>query len=209
MNNTKTSSDRVPSNLDGDKFVMAVLRPELIMRFTTKKMREYKDAKEVKVNNEDAADKNGTKEGEGTKKSTVAAEGDLEDLKTLRLNINVVLLHLKCIEDVDKDAFEQLKKNEEFTAEIAKYLWDSVLPQITREVRETPSQIPVDRKKFTEFLHERGVNCRYLGRLALMALEEEDSDSEEENNFVNGKVKEIKWRTIHQSWLKQLHHNLL
>ena len=48
------------------------------------------------------------------------------------------------------------------------------------------------------------MNCRYLGRLALMALEEEDSDSQEEKDLVTGKVKEIKRRTIPQSWLESL-----
>jgi len=61
---------------------------------------------------------------------------------------------------------------------LARYLWDTVIPALTREVRSSSSgnghlQLPADGKSLTELIHSRGINCRYLGRLAELAKKEE------------------------------------
>ena len=186
-------------NLGDDEWVMHVLRPELIVRFTTKKMRDYNAAKKESKKEENSISNEKSKETDDAE-----TKKDLEYLRTLRLNLNVFLPHLKSIEEEDKEAFEQLKKDEEFVKEIASYLWDNILPQITKEIKESPGQMPVDGKSLTEYLHERGVNCRYLGRLAILAVEEEIKDINDEKDLLAGKVEKIPRRTMPLCWLEML-----
>ena len=186
-------------NLDDDEWVMHVLRPELIVRFTTKKMRDYNSAKKEIKKEENSKFSEESKEIDDAE-----TKKDLEYLRTLRLNLNVFLPNLKSIEEEDKEAFEQLKKDEVYVKEIASFLWDSILPQITKEIKESPGQMPVDGKSLTEYLHERGVNCRYLGRLATLAVEEENKDINDEKDLLVGKVVKIPRRTMPFCWLEML-----
>ncbi len=188
-------------NLDDDEWIVAVSRQELIARFTNFKMREFikskKDAKSIQ--NEGAHDEN-TDTDTGSRRK----EEEEEYLKSLRVNLNVFLPHFKKIENTDREAFLQMQKDEELVREIACYLWDSILPQITRDVRDAQGQIPIDGKSLTNFLHERGVNCRYMGRLAKLACEEEDADEQEEQDLINGKIKTLRRRSMPSCWLELL-----
>jgi len=194
---TKEKGQKNALNLNDDEWVMHILRPELIVRFISKKMREHNAAKKDTQQVENPGTSESNDKDEETQK-------DLEYLRTLRMNLNVFLPHLKSIEEKDKEAFEQLKKDEELVKEVASYLWESVLPQITKEVKETPNQIPVDGKSLTDYLHERGVNCRYLGRLASLAAEEESKDINDETNLLAGIVTTIPRRTMPFCWLEML-----
>ena len=66
---------------------------------------------------------------------------------------------------------------EDHSRDAAKFLWETTLPSITQELRESSgNQVPVDGKSLTDMLHSRGVNCRYLGRLAQLAVDGEETD---------------------------------
>ena len=100
-------------------------------------------------------------------------------LRSLRYNVNVFLPHTRSIEFTDKESHNQLKLDEEEARNLARYLWDTVIPDFTREIRGsggTGFQLPVDGQSLTELLHQRGINCRYLGRLAELAQQEERVD---------------------------------
>ena len=87
----------------------------------------------------------------------------------LPINPNV-FLHSPC--DVDQKTIEA----DEFIAkDLASFLWDCVLPNITELVR-LGEEAPYDGKSLTQFLHSRGVNMRYLGELSRRARTEEDID---------------------------------
>ena len=79
-----------------------------------------------------------------------------EFLQTLRYNVNVFLPHMKSIESLDAEAHKQLQKDEEEARKLAGYLWNTVLPDVTKKLRlgngET-FQIPVDGKSLTELIH--------------------------------------------------------
>jgi protein TIF31 len=198
--NVVKSSNKVPSNLQDDEWVMSILRPELIMRFTSMKLQE-KTASSKK--NKENSDENNSPEMKETE-DTMSNEVDQDFLDTLRMNLNVFLPHLKTLEHVDKVEFEKIKKDEELAREVATFLWDKVLPEVTKEVKDVPGQIPVDGKSLTDFLHDRGVNCRYLGRLASLAAEEEKNDIQEEKDLIAGKISTIPRRTMPLCWLELL-----
>lgn len=78
---------------------------------------------------------------------------------------------------------EQLAKDEEAARDIANLLWDFVLPAFIRQVREG-DVTPRDATGLVQALHRTGINVRYLGRLAYLAVEQEREDTE---LFLQGK----------------------
>jgi protein TIF31 len=62
----------------------------------------------------------------------------------------------------------------------------------------------MDGKTLTEFLHRNGVNCRYLGRLAVLAKEEELKDEKTEADLKQGKLTVVERRTMPKCWLELL-----
>lgn len=196
-NYEKNVSKNLSFTLDDDEWFAHVLRPELILRFTNKKMNDLRASKEANKDNE----KSGDEDDAEMKKKEV--EGNLEYLRSLRMNLNVFVPSMKH-SLFNANDMEQLKKDEGLAREAASYLWDTILPQITREVRENPNTIPIDGKGLTEYLHERGVNCRYLGRIATLAKEQEDQDVQEEKDLIAGKRKDLPRRSMPLCWLEML-----
>ena len=89
----------------------------------------------------------------------------------IEINPNVFL---NCEADVDPTV---AAKDEAAAREMAIFLYDSVLPMLTRQVREGDVS-PKDPESMVNLLHRMGVNMRYLGRLAKLALEQEREDAE-------------------------------
>lgn len=130
-------------------------------------------------------------------------EEDIEYLKTLRLNVNVFLPDMRSFEGIDEVAAEQIKMDEKMARDIAIFLWDDVLPKITKAIREgAVHQIPVDGKTLTEFLHRNGVNCRYLGRLADLAKEQEGLDRKLDGDLKQDRLTLVDRRTMPRCWLE-------
>ena len=126
-------------------------------------------------------------------------------LKSLRLNVNVFLPQVESLEGIDDAAFEESKKDEEMVRDVSKFLWNEALPRITRDVREAANnQIPHDGKGLTEYIHQHGVNCRYLGRLAMLAREEEEKDRKEMEAFKQNKISRLQRRCMPEAWLELL-----
>ncbi len=74
---------------------------------------------------------------------------------------------------VDK---EQLLADESLAREAATHLWEVALPYVTAEVKRG-SLCPLDCAELAKVLHGAGVNVRYLGRLATVAVAEEGEDA--------------------------------
>jgi protein TIF31 len=146
----KKATKFVPSSLADDEWTMAVLRRELVTSLTHKKMVEWKKAK--KPREKDDKKENKTPEtGDEAKKDTKDEREEAEEiatrekkldeegeahLKSLRYNVNVFLPNTKSIEDLDKEAYEQIKKDEDHVRDAAVYVWDNLLPHLTKEVKE-------------------------------------------------------------------------
>ncbi|KAI8806850.1 clustered mitochondria-domain-containing protein [Cladochytrium replicatum] len=65
------------------------------------------------------------------------------------------------------DAAETEKKTQEQTIRIvSRFLRQTTIPSVVVELMEVPSSTPMDGESLTKFLHQRGINMRYLGRLA-------------------------------------------
>eukprot|EP00557_Chaetoceros_sp_GSL56_P006762 CAMPEP_0176493360 /NCGR_PEP_ID=MMETSP0200_2-20121128/9508_1 /TAXON_ID=947934 /ORGANISM="Chaetoceros sp., Strain GSL56" /LENGTH=1500 /DNA_ID=CAMNT_0017891019 /DNA_START=61 /DNA_END=4563 /DNA_ORIENTATION=- len=196
--NLGKNTNKIPSDLQDDEWVMSILRPELVMRFTSMKLQEKTASSKSKANSDE--DNSSEKQVEDA-----VSNDDAQDvLDSLRMNLNVFLPHLKTLEHVDNAEFEKIKKDEELAREVAAVLWDKILPEVTKAVKDAPGQVPVDGKSLTEFLHDRGVNCRYLGRLASLASEQERNDVQEEKDLIAGKISSIPRRSMPFCWLELL-----
>jgi protein TIF31 len=128
-----------------------------------------------------------------------------EYMASLRYNVNVFLPMLRSLEGIDDGAVEQLKLDEQHVRDAAIYLWDVLLPKITLEMKQGDGhQLPLDGKSMVEFLHQSGINCRYMGRLATLAAQEEAKDLEELVAAKAGKAKTVSRRVMPLSWLELL-----
>lgn len=133
------------------------------------------------------------------------SEDSLVYLKSLRLNVNVFLPDVKSFEGIDEKSAKIWKDDEQRVRDASAFLWDDTLPKITRAVKDgAVHQIPNDGRTLTEFLHRNGVNCRYLGRLAVLAQEQEQRDEKTEDDLKHSRLTVLERRTMPKCWLELL-----
>ena len=208
------SNKHVPKSLDDDEWTLSVLRAELVNSYAQMKIAKYmnekkqKDEEQKKESEASVATQDDGKDKEDSKKEesqSSLSDEDMEYVKSLRLNVNVFLPDIKSLEGIDTTAFNQQKEDEEMARDIAKFLWDQILPGLTYEIRvNTRGQMPHDGKSLTDFIHQNGINCRYLGRLATLAQAEEERDRKEMNLYKQGKSKELSRKAMPPFWLELL-----
>ena len=204
-NGSKGKSQRIiPSDLEDEEWIVSVLRPELVTIFTRKKMREWIERRQKKdeTENVNVDEKN----SEIRREEDIKKYDDSSDyMKSIRVNLNVFLPNVRDMKEIDEDSFQQLSRDEEIIREASKFLWDDVLPKMTAALRENPSnQLPTDGRNLTELLHRTGVNCRYLGRLATLALKEESKDTKAEQDLLKDETMKIERQMMPQCWLEML-----
>jgi protein TIF31 len=190
------SSNTIPSNLEDEEFYTFVLRPELVTRFTQYRMSKYvRQAKEKLKESPDVEEE----------KIFTTAEGK-EFLASLRLNANVLLPDVKTFDGVDEEVAELYRQDEQLVREAATSLWDEVLPKITRVAKDGQiSPMPLEGRTLVEFLHRHGVNCRYLGRLAVLAQHEEEKDAKIDDDLKHGRPTYMDGRhKMPKCWLELL-----
>jgi protein TIF31 len=254
LEKTSAKSASIPTSLDDDEWILAVLRPELVTRFLKIRrelwLKSISEKEKVEAGEKDSNSKE-TKEEEpsqtdnGTDATENAPENELPDsdkgpedveakhkvqakeekskeakveqrkltdeevehLKTFRMNINVFLPDVRTLGEVDNELAGQVQEDEERAREAALLLWDHILPRFTMDIREATGvhqQIPPDGRSLTEMLHQQGINCRYLGRLAMLAQLEEDMDKKLEVEIKNGNVIRLGRRKMPLYWLELL-----
>lgn len=135
-----------------------------------------------------------------TAESAVAAPEPTLDEETLQklsaeysakmkeITISSLKLHLNpnCFLDFEFDVDAAVVKQDENVArELASFLWETILPAVTKQVREGDIQVK-DNSSMVKLLHRNGVNVRYLGALASLATTEEKED---EDLLTQGKQK--------------------
>ena len=208
---TKSEIDKWMKTRDGDDAEADKKDEDDAKKETEAEGNKPVDSSDKKEDAKDG-DSGGTKEKEKEKeeekpKKKPLTEEEIEYMKTFRMNVNVFLPDVRTLEDVDKDAAEQLKADEEKARAAARMLWEQVLPRITLEIREASGpqhQIPPDGKSLTEMLHQHGVNCRYLGRLATLAQQEEAKDKAVDVELKKGNILRLNRRTMPPYWLELL-----
>ncbi|KAK4252390.1 clustered mitochondria-domain-containing protein [Corynascus novoguineensis] len=172
---------------------MTVLRPELVEALGKQKAREFVNAelqkraalkkqdaaaetKEEKTEGESAEkteDNNGEEpqeESEKTdeeKKDEAKPETDRIDMSNFKFALNPdVFSGQNPQTDEEK---EQMAKDEQEVRDACTYLRDAVIPALIRDLNESDISFPMDGRSLTSLLHRRGINLRYLGKLASLS----------------------------------------
>jgi protein TIF31 len=196
--NAKRVKEAAENNKEGLE-ISAKLKDEASTEISESKSDVEKPAQDEK-------DKVGEEKPKEAKTSKGAlSEEDLDYLKSLRFNVNVFLPDIKSLKGIDDDAVEQITNDEEMARKAAAFLWDEVIPRLTAEIRDgSGHQMPQDGRSLTEYLHQHGVNCRYLGRLAQLALDEEEIDRKQIEALQQGKSQKMSRRMMPHVWMELL-----
>lgn len=189
----KPQNNTVPPNLDDDEWTVCVLRTELVASYAELKIARVIAPQSEDKNDEPMAksepittmecngvDKEWVNVPERERHETTELMKKDDFALSLRFNVNVFLPFARSIESIDSGLYETLKNDEEEARQIARHLWDTVIPNLTKDIRSSSVsglQIPVNGQSLTELIHLRGINCRYLGRLAEAAKKEEHEDA--------------------------------
>ncbi|OBZ85999.1 Clustered mitochondria [Choanephora cucurbitarum] len=141
---------------------MTLLRPELMSLFWEHKFREWVKAKTEQIKKE-KADANPPKENA----KSDAQEEKKEEEEDVKIDINEFKLNFN--PDVFTSAKlpqnEQTKQEEATIREASEFLTNEVIPSLVLDFASYAIS-PLDGDALTRAMHRRGINMRYLGKLA-------------------------------------------
>lgn len=151
------------------------LRQEKMMEVIEKqKQADAEKADKPETSEEEKTDASEEKTAEANANLTQEVYSAIRDINAesvkVELNPNCFL---ECVEGANADV---LASDEEVARNLARFLYDSVLPYATEQVRIGEVQ-PLDNAALVTYLHGVGVNMRYLGRLAALAVAQEAEDA--------------------------------
>jgi protein TIF31 len=176
---------------------MTVLRPELIDAYWKFKMREWVNGElEKRRQNQDQTGSLETAkklaDGELAEDSLSAVGDKLEARGVKEAGTNSTDLDKSSDFDKDRidvsnfsfalnpDAFsgqephtdaekEQLAKDEQEVRLASEFLRTTLLPELVNDLKEGDVGFPMDGQSLSRLLHKRGINIRYLGKVAMLA----------------------------------------
>ncbi|KAI8359983.1 clustered mitochondria-domain-containing protein [Blakeslea trispora] len=143
---------------------MTLLRPELMSLFWEHKFREWVKAKTEQIKKEKADAKPAETEDVKAEQQEEKKETEEEDIK---IDVNEFKL------DFNPDVFtsaklpqnEQTKQEEATVREASEFLTNEVIPSLVLDFASYAIS-PLDGDALTRAMHRRGINMRYLGKLA-------------------------------------------
>ena len=169
---------------------MTVLRTELIDTYWRLKRGEYvkeqvNSRKEAALDEKTPAEEviNGEPEKEDALKSSNAHDGEVTDINGIaesreqeHVDISAFSLALNpdvfCGQIPQTDAQKvEWAKDEEEVRKVCQHLHNEILPDMLHDLKEGEVGFPMDGHSLSGLLHKRGVNVRYLGKLATLAEE--------------------------------------
>lgn len=168
---------------------MTVLRPELVESYWKSKMREWVNAElelrrqaqkatsdstkdlEEKPTDDSATPAEGkdSKSDETSTEVSKAAEFDKEriDISNFHFALNPdAFSGQEPRTDEEKAEWEKDEKDVRLACE---FLRDTVLPEMIHDLKEGDVGFPMDGQSLSRLLHKRGINIRYLGKVAELA----------------------------------------
>ncbi|KAJ4304717.1 Intracellular distribution of mitochondria [Kalmusia sp. IMI 367209] len=148
---------------------MATLRPELVESFGRLKLREYVKTELEKKG--DAQKKPDSESDEVAKEEAEAADQDRVDISGFQYALNPdVFCGQHPQSDEDK---EEWAKDEAEVRAACNHLLAEVVPRLIQELKDGDVGFPMDGQSLSLLLHKRGINIRYLGKLAELSDKED------------------------------------
>ncbi|RGP69745.1 tif31 [Fusarium longipes] len=167
--------DGLPEDGDAYPHRMTVLRPELVDSFSRYKLKQWVD-KEVARLAEQKKEKEGEKTeedkkvdeqekaGEGESNEVTKEEENQPNLADFKFALNPDAFSGQ-VPQTDEEKAEFAADEEEVRAAGA-YLREQVIPDLLKELSDSEISFPMDGQSLSRLLHKRGINVRYLGKIA-------------------------------------------
>ncbi|EXJ92504.1 protein TIF31 [Capronia epimyces CBS 606.96] len=186
-------SEDVEADATGDKYPhrMAVLRLELVEAYWRTKMQEYVRAEVEKrrtkqtnghtetTNQIEEARPNGhsaDSEGKEEKTPETSEEPEKDSAALEQERVDISNFNLALNPDVCSGQLPQTEEEkEEYAADekevraVCDFLRNKVIPELITDLHDGDVGFPMDGQSLCQLMHKRGINIRYLGRLAKAA----------------------------------------
>ncbi|KAJ3404656.1 hypothetical protein CcCBS67573_g02607 [Chytriomyces confervae] len=133
---------------------MTLLRHELVDMYFEHNLGKY-------INEKRAEEEKKKAEGAAAGQETV--DEDSKAVEPLNIKFNPDAFALPA--EVEGEETPELLKQKENVRAVGKFLVDTVIPTMAMDMAAHPSTVPLTSEKLTKFLHERGINMRYLGKM--------------------------------------------
>lgn len=153
---------------------MAVLRPELVESYGRVKLREYIKAELAKR----AEAKEAAQKDEKTEEKAADSEAQKKETENERVDISGFQFALNpdvfCgqVPQTEEEKEEYAKDEAEVRA-ACEHLSSEVIPRLIHDLQEGDVGFPMDGQSLTSLFHKRGINLRYLGKIATLADKED------------------------------------
>ncbi|KAB8071513.1 clustered mitochondria-domain-containing protein [Aspergillus leporis] len=157
---------------------MSVLRLELVESYWRNKMSQYvkteverrRSAKaEEAASKEKDSETAESKEQGSEEKSEEAADQERVDISGFSLALNPDVCSGQ-IPQTDEEK-EQWAQDEKEVRDTCDFLRSKVMPELIQDLHDGDVGFPMDGQSLSQLLHKRGINIRYLGKLAQMSKE--------------------------------------
>ena len=150
---------------------MSVLRLELVEAYWRSKMSAYVKAEVEKrrVAKAEEAPKEGKSEEGSEEKTEESADNERVDISGFDLSLNPDVFSGQVPQTSEEK--EQWAKDEQEVRDACDYLRSKVIPELIQDLHDGDVGFPMDGQSLTQLLHKRGINVRYLGKLAQQSNE--------------------------------------
>lgn len=153
---------------------MSVLRLELVESYWRHKMSQYVKAevdkrRKAKAEEAEAAKAKGTESKAEDEKAEEQPDQERVDISGFNLALNPDV----CSGQVPQTAEEkeQWARDEKEVRESCDFLRSKVIPELIQDLHDGEIGFPMDGQSLSQLLHKRGINIRYLGKVAQLSKE--------------------------------------
>ncbi|KXG48804.1 Tetratricopeptide-like helical [Penicillium griseofulvum] len=154
---------------------MSVLRLELVESYWRHKMSQYvkaevesRKAASAEAAKESKAEEDKTEEEKAAEKAE-KAEQERVDISGFNLALNPDVFSGQVPQTEEEK--EQWAKDEQEVRDACDHLRSKVIPDLLKDLHDGDVGFPMDGQSLTQLLHKRGINLRYLGKLAQQSTE--------------------------------------
>lgn len=159
---------------------MSVLRLELVESFWRTKMSAYVKAEveRRKAAKAEEAPKEAKSEEGAEEKTDENTEEKTEEKSEDQDRVDISGFNLSLNPDVfsgqvpqTQEEKEQWAQDEKDVREACEHLRSTIMPTLVQDLHDGDVGFPMDGQSLTQLLHKRGINIRYLGKLAQLSAE--------------------------------------
>lgn len=145
---------------------MTVLRPELVDLFGRYRMKQYVEKEAAKhAETKDKTPKDDTEEKDDSKEEDTWQP----DLSNFKFSLNPDVFSGQVPQTSEETA--ELEADEKEVRAACTYLREQAIPGLLRELSDSDISFPMDGQSLSRLLHKRGINVRYLGKVATLATD--------------------------------------